>query len=127
MARSQHAAKLRPAPAATPLTAAMTGARSHARHQLDLVALLDELGHVTASAERPLAGARQHHGADRRVDTASVGDVVELAGRMEVDGVERLGPVERDPRDVVAHFKVHELVGHVGIAPGGWGALSIKP
>lgn len=70
---------------------------------------------LAARAERPLAHALQHHGAKRRVDTAAVDDVVELASRLTVYGVKRFRPVERDPSDVVAYREVHELVDHLCI------------
>jgi hypothetical protein len=45
---------------------------------------------------------------------------------LEADVVEDLWPVERDPRDVVAHVELHELEGHACDALGGCCALSIK-
>ena len=106
MRMSHTHASERPAPAAGPLIAAMTGfssarmARtfgwyvSSSRSRMSPVPRL-ELGQVLAGAE-PAAGAREHDGSDVVVRPRLLERGMEGGVRRGVQGVEDLGAVERD-------------------------------
>ena len=56
---------------------------------------------VEPGAERAVAGGPQHDGVDRRVVLDPLPGVAHLLAHLAVEGVQHLGPVERDRRDVV--------------------------
>jgi len=73
--------------------------------------VLEEVLHVAASTER-LAGARQDHRAHRPVLARLDHCLEELLGEGEVEGIEGVGPVERDGRDAVHRVHSDRLVTH---------------
>ena len=67
----------------------------------DVVGLAVGLLRVEAGAERPVARGPQHDGVDRRVVLDPLPRRAHLLAHPAVEGVEHLGPVQRDRRDVV--------------------------
>src|SRR4029077_8670559 len=57
--------------------------------------------HVGAGAEGALAAAGQDDGTDLAIIFDSLPDLLQLALSRRIDRVQHLGPVDRDPRDVV--------------------------
>src|SRR5262249_59172748 len=74
---------------------------------------------VVARAEAPPLRA-EHHDAGRGVAVGLAEALDELVLQVEADGVELVGPVERDDADVAVDGVAHERGGHGG-APRGWG------
>ena len=121
--RSQASAMLAPAPAATPLTRAMTGCGMVARRRIERVpARLDRLAEVDRFARRHgavvevLPGAKAAPGAGQD-DHARLGGGVERLRQFGVhrarEAVEPVGAVERDAGDVVGEGEADGFVGHV--------------
>jgi hypothetical protein len=67
------------------------------------VGLRGEALHVAAHAERTSLGLQQH-GAHGGVDGPCGGDLAQLLGQREVDGVARVGPCQREDREAVVHL-----------------------
>ena len=109
---SQASAIFAPAPAATPLTRAMTGCGSDVRvrisgfqHCLDRLAEVDRLARRDRAVVEVLAGAEAAAGAGED-DDARVAEVRERVAQLLVhlrgEAVEPVGTVERDARDCAA-------------------------
>ena len=112
MRMSEARAIERPAPAAAPLTAAMTGVVSlrRARETPDHVSWprrnsagdMDEQGVDRLEVEpptEPAAGAGEHHDPDGRVVLDLVAELGERVEHLEGERVELVRPVERDQED----------------------------
>src|SRR5436190_19926103 len=84
----------------------------------EVVGVLREVLDVAATAEPcPVAG-EQHH-AYPVVGREVVDRGEEVPREPGVDPVRRLGPVEREVRDAVAHVEKHVVEGHDGRCYGG--------
>ena len=119
---SQASAMFAPAPAATPLTRAMTGwGKRRQRADERVPALLDGLAEVDRFARRdravvevlPGAEAASRAGQHDDARIAEVGErVAQLLVHLRGEAVEPVGPVERDPGDRAVRLEVDGLVSH---------------
>ena len=122
MTMSQASAMLAPAPAATPLTRAITGCGKRGERAdqrvpvaLDRLAEVDRLARRDRAVVEVLPGAEAAAGAgqDDHARIAEVGErVAQLLVHRGGEAVEPVGAVERDPRDAVVQLEVDGLVSH---------------
>ena len=108
-----------PPPSAWPLTRAITGTSSVSRSAMppkppgrgaaQYSSPLEPRAalHVGAGAEGALAGAGQHDDADVAVPLDRLPDPHQLGFGRLIDRVEAVGPIERDPRDMVVDGELH--------------------
>ena len=119
---SQASAILAPAPAATPLTRAITGCGSDVsvrisgfQHSFDRLAEVDRLARRDRAVVEILPGAEAAPGAGQHHDAriAEVGErVAQLLVHLLGEAVQPVGAVERDPRDRPVRLEVDGLVSH---------------